>query len=67
MKVSLPHDKAGRVDLVANPINFSKTRITYQLPPPMLGQHSVEILNSWLGLDDQAIDNLIEQGVVIQL
>lgn len=66
MKITLPHEKAGRVDLVANPINFSKTRIDYQLPPPMLGQHSVEILNNWLELDDKAIEELINQGIVSQ-
>ena len=67
MKVSLPHDKAGRVDLVGNPINFSKNKIKYKLPPPMLGQHSVEILNDWLDLDRQTIEELIEQGVVTEL
>ena len=66
MKVTLPHEKAGQVDVVGNPIKFSKTKISYSLPPPMLGQHSVEILNDWLALDKQTIEALIEQGVVSQ-
>ena len=66
MKVTLPHEKAEQVDLVGNPINFSKTKINYNLPPPMLGQHSVEILSDWLELDDQKIAQLIEQGIISQ-
>ena len=67
MKISLKHDKAGQVDLVGNPIQFSESKIKYSSPPPMLGQHSVEVLNSWLQLDETSIEQLIEWGVVSQL
>lgn len=66
MRVSMPHDKAGQVELVGNPIKFSKTTIDYKLPPPMLGQHSAEILDDWLDLDVQAVEKLVKKGVVSQ-
>ena len=66
MKVSLPHERAGHVDLVGNPINFSKTPISYTLAPPMLGQHSTDILKDWLELDAGAVEKLIKTGIVGQ-
>ena len=66
MKVTLPHEKAGMVNLVGNPINFSKTSINYTLAPPMLGQHSTEVLKDWLELDNQTIGDLLHQGVIKQ-
>ena len=50
MRVSVPHPAAasGSVDLIGNPINFSKTPVTYRRHPPMCGEHSAEILSDWL-------------------
>ena len=66
MKISLPHEAAGSVDLVGNPIQFSKTKIEYTSAPPMLGQHSVQALNEWLQLDENSIQQLIQLGIVTQ-
>jgi crotonobetainyl-CoA:carnitine CoA-transferase CaiB-like acyl-CoA transferase len=38
MVVELPHAKTGTVKMVANPIKFSATPITYERAPPELGQ-----------------------------
>jgi probable DNA repair protein len=40
----LEHPLAGEVATVANPVRFSKTPVQYQYPPPLLGQHTAEIL-----------------------
>ncbi|MGG7565423.1 CaiB/BaiF CoA transferase family protein [Rhodovulum sp. DZ06] len=46
MRVTVPHPAAasGGVDLIGNPINFSKTPVTYRRHPPMCGEHTEEIL-----------------------
>ncbi len=51
MKISMPHPLAasGSVDLIGNPIKFSKTPVTYRYPPPLCGQHTDEIIAEWLG------------------
>ena len=36
-----------KVDLIRNPITFSEGEISYDLPPPQLGEHSDEI-RKWL-------------------
>ncbi len=42
------------VTLIANPVRLSATPVDYRLPPPMLGEHTDEVLTDMLGLD--AID-----------
>jgi crotonobetainyl-CoA:carnitine CoA-transferase CaiB-like acyl-CoA transferase len=35
--------------LMASPIRLSKTPVAYVRPPPMLGEHTEEVLREWLG------------------
>ena len=49
VRIELPHKAAGVVPLVANPIKFSATPVEYRRAPPMLGEHSGEVLADWLG------------------
>ena len=64
MQVSAPHPAAGQVTMVANPIKFSATPITHDRAPPLLGEHTAEILRDVLGMDPAAIRDLSEEGVV---
>jgi crotonobetainyl-CoA:carnitine CoA-transferase CaiB-like acyl-CoA transferase len=41
------HPLNGAVKLVASPIKMSRTPPRTDLPPPLLGQHTDEILNTW--------------------
>ena len=59
--VSVDHPTAGALDLVASPI-WGSTR-TDPGPPPLLGEHTREVLGE-LGRSDQEIDALTERGVV---
>ena len=51
MRMDLPHPKSGTVPSVANPINFAATPLHYDRAPPLLGQHSDEVLRE-IGLSD---------------
>ena len=64
MQIELPHPQAGTVPSVANPIKFSDTPITYRSAPPLLGQHTEEILSSLGGLSGGEIRELQEKGVI---
>ena len=64
LRLELPHPSAGMVPLVANPIRLSETPIHYEAPPPLLGQHTDEILREQLGFDAAAIAELRRRGVV---
>lgn len=64
MVKQLDHPTAGSVPTVGNPIKFSKTPITDEKAPPMLGQHSDEILRQVADLSDHQIAKLREAGIV---
>ena len=44
--VQLEHPVFGAVRSIANPIHFSSTPVSYRLPPPLLGEHTEEILRA---------------------
>ncbi|MDL2425144.1 CoA transferase, partial [Pseudomonas sp. BAgro211] len=54
LRVDLPHPLAGSVPQVASPIRLSETPVEYRNAPPTLGQHTQEILEGVLGLDQAA-------------
>lgn len=46
------------------PVRLSKTPGMVKMPAPCLGQHNREILQGLLGLSDEAIEKLTEDGVI---
>jgi crotonobetainyl-CoA:carnitine CoA-transferase CaiB-like acyl-CoA transferase len=48
LRIELPHPTAGRVPLVANPIRMTGSPVAYRRPPPLLGEHTAEVLAEWL-------------------
>ncbi|MEN5159144.1 CaiB/BaiF CoA transferase family protein [Achromobacter spanius] len=61
---SVTHPALGRMPVVRNPIHFSGTPIAPGLPPPMLGEHTADVLRAELGLTDAAIAQLQAEGIV---
>ena len=47
MMVQMQHPLAGRVTLVASPIKLSATPVQYRRPPPLLGEHTAELLREF--------------------
>ncbi len=64
MQQILNHPTAGKVVSVGNPINLSATPIEYDLAPPVLGQHTDEVLESVLNLDEGQIAEFRRVGVI---
>ncbi|GAB3435864.1 CoA transferase [Massilia solisilvae] len=64
MKVDLPHPQSGTVPSVANPIKFSGTPIAYRTAPPLLGQHTQDVLSTLGGMADEEIKALRDKGVI---
>ena len=64
LKVEIPHPLAGSVSLVRSPMRFSATPLEHKVPPPLLGQHTAEILRGLLGRSDADIDKLRADGAV---
>jgi len=63
MTVQMPHPTAGTVELVASPMKFSATPIRYRRPPPLLGEHTTELLREF-GLSDADIAALCDAKAI---
>jgi len=63
MTVALPHPLTENLRLVASPIKLSATPVSYRLAPPLLGQHTRELLRE-AGLDEARIEALHQDGVI---
>lgn len=67
MRLKMPHPLAGgdgTVPLIGNPLKLSETPVSYRHAPPVLGQHSDDVLADWLQLQADAIAALRKDDIV---
>ncbi len=64
LAVHLRHPVGADLTVVANPIRMSATPPSYRSAPPLLGQHTSEVLSSLLGMTADEIARLAAQGVI---
>jgi crotonobetainyl-CoA:carnitine CoA-transferase CaiB-like acyl-CoA transferase len=63
--VHMAHAAAPQgVDVIANPVRMSETPVDYRLPPPLLGQHTDEVLSERLGFRLDEIQALRERNII---
>jgi formyl-CoA transferase len=60
----IPHPAAGTVPSIANPVRFSATPVDYCIAPPLLGEHTLEVLRDELGYTEAEIGDLREAGAI---
>jgi crotonobetainyl-CoA:carnitine CoA-transferase CaiB-like acyl-CoA transferase len=58
------HPVKPDLKLVASPIKMSRTPVRLDLPPPMLGQHTAEVLAEVLGWNAEQLGPLRSKGVI---
>jgi len=64
VRVELEHPVAGKLPTVASPMRFSGTPLEHKLAPPLLGQHTEEILRERLGKSAAQIAALRAEGAI---
>jgi len=64
MVVDVDAPGAHHFRAAGNPIKLSDTGQDRFCPPPTVGQHTDEILRGWLGLDEEVIQQLKDDGVI---
>ena len=64
MVMELEHATAGFIKMLGIPYKFSETSVGLNLPPPLLGEHTKEILESLANLDEEQIKDLSDNGVI---
>jgi len=56
MAVEIEHPKSGRITQVGAPWKIDGASSPIRIPPPLLGQHTAEVLREWLDLDASRLD-----------
>ena len=64
LRLEMAHPLAGKISLIRSPMRFSETPIEHKLPPPLLGEHTEEILRGMLGRSEEEIARLRSDGAV---
>jgi succinate--hydroxymethylglutarate CoA-transferase len=64
MLAVVDHPTAGKIKLVGIPVKYSENKATIRMPPPVLGEHTREILSGILGYEDAKIEELKSAGVI---
>ena len=66
MVISMKHSKSKnkKIKLIANPINFSESKIQYKKPPPKLGQDTISVLKKFLKLDNKDLLDLKKKKII---
>ena len=64
MTIRMNHAAAGALDLPASPLRLLGTPPEYRTAPPLLGEHTAEVLTGILGLDAGGVARLRERGIL---
>lgn len=64
MVKEVEHPTCGPMKLVNTPVKYSYSEPSIRTPPPLLGQHTDEVLTEILGMEASEIRTLKQEGVV---
>lgn len=64
MVVQVEHPSAGKIKMVASPLNIPTAPTMIRYPPPMLGEHSDQILHELLGINEKSVQGLRAAKVI---
>jgi crotonobetainyl-CoA:carnitine CoA-transferase CaiB-like acyl-CoA transferase len=64
VRIEVEHPVAGRLPMVASPMRFSGTPLEHKTPPPLLGEHTEEVLRELLGKDAGELARLRASGAI---
>ena len=60
----IPHPLSGTLRIIANPVRFSDTPVEYGRWPPLLGEHTAEVLREMLTMGEEEIEALRRDKVI---
>ncbi|MFH1699439.1 MAG: CaiB/BaiF CoA-transferase family protein [Candidatus Zixiibacteriota bacterium] len=66
MIAELPHPTIGNLKLTGIPIKYSETPGQIRMHPPLLGEHTDEVLRDVLGYSSEKIEELRKKGAIVQ-
>lgn len=64
MVTEMHHEFLGPIKMVSSPVKYSESKPSIRSAPPVLGEHTDEVLREVLGLSGEEIQNLKDEGAV---
>jgi len=64
MIAEVDHPTVGKIKTVGIPVKYSETQPRIRFPPPVLGQHTEQVLKTHLGYSTEKIAQLRKQGAI---
>ena len=64
MVVNVEHPKAGTIQVTGVPVKLSDTPGAVTLPPPLLGEHTAQVLTEWLQMSAADVARLQQAGAL---
>jgi formyl-CoA transferase len=64
MVIQVMHPSSGMIKMVASPLKIPTAPVEVRLPPPLLGEHTEQILYDLLGYDQKTLEELRIGGVI---
>ncbi|KAM0755366.1 CAIB/BAIF family enzyme [Meredithblackwellia eburnea MCA 4105] len=58
------HPRAGKVKVLAPAVMYDGNKMKITRPPPVLGEHTIQVLRDELGYDDARIRSLQDEGAI---
>ncbi|KAG1142480.1 hypothetical protein G6F37_002071 [Rhizopus arrhizus] len=58
------HSRAGKIKMVGPPVKYSEAKTSIRRPPPLLGEHTDEVLEQLLGYTKEKLEKLRKEGAI---
>jgi formyl-CoA transferase len=64
MRLDMPHPTAGHISVPASALKLGLTPVEYRSPPPLLGEHTHDVLRELAGVTDNALRDLQDRNII---
>ncbi|XP_006124142.2 succinyl-CoA:glutarate CoA-transferase isoform X1 [Pelodiscus sinensis] len=64
--MEMDHPTVGKIAVPGPAVRYSEFSASKPKPPPLVGQHTVEVLKDALGYEDSAIEEVLRTGAAVQ-
>jgi len=62
----IDHPACGSIKVLNPPVKYSKANPSVRSPPPLLGEHTEEVLLEVVGLDKERMQKLKSRNIIAQ-
>ncbi|XP_077772657.1 succinyl-CoA:glutarate CoA-transferase isoform X7 [Podarcis muralis] len=64
--MEMDHPTVGKIAVPGPAVRYSQFEVSQPKPPPLVGQHTLDVLKDTLGYKDDALEELLSSGAIVQ-